>query len=164
VPRPRRDGPAWLPLKTFDEMYISHPKGMMRAGDALGDPRLRATRWLHDRHCKNQLEVRVYKPTAPRLIGPDEYEYLDAEGHTLYRLGWDRWPGVEVRWVAASPAIIAELVAFLEGLGPAKKLDAYTAARAKLGSQFTTREFAEARRQMPEHCRVGPWGCKMSVT
>jgi hypothetical protein len=158
MPRGRRDAPAWLPLKTFDEMYVSHPKGMMRVGDALGDPRLRATRWFHDRHCQNQLEVRVYTPTAPRMIGSDEYEYLDAEAHTLYRQGWNRWPGVEVRWVIAAPAIIAELVALLEVLGPAKKSAAYAAARAKLGDRFTTRELAEARRQMSEHCRVGPWG------
>ena len=136
----------------------------MRAGDALGDPRLRATRRVREWHRKHQLMVRVYTPLGLRLIGPDDYEYLDAETHTLYRKGWDRWPGVEVRWGSAEPAIVAELVAFLERRGPVARKEAYKEARAELGKRFTSRDWEQARRQMPEHCRVGPWGRRKSVT
>jgi hypothetical protein len=110
--RRRATAPPWLPLKTFVEYWISHPNGMPRAGEALGPGRLRATPRFRDWHRNKHIEVRVYDPTSPtwtRLIGPDDYEFLDAEMMALHRRGWERWAGVEVRGIPPADAVVVRL-------------------------------------------------------
>src|SRR5215467_6242786 len=95
-----------------------------------GTGRLRATKRFRDWHRQKVIEVRVHdasKAPGPRLIGPDDYELLDAETGTLYRKGWERWPAVEARRVPPPSDIVLKLVEFQKSLGTVSGREAKTA-------------------------------------